>query len=58
MTHQVINHYLEEERKSHNMTIEKFVEGVFSERTYRRYINEGNEIPYQKLKKLLFSFIS
>lgn len=53
MTHELINHYLEKERQIQHLTIKQFVEGVFSERTYRRYINEGMEIPYQKLKKLL-----
>jgi hypothetical protein len=48
-----VNRFLEIERKNRRLTMDEFTKDIISERTYRRYIYEESEIPYQVFEKLL-----
>jgi hypothetical protein len=48
-----VNRFLELERKNRRLTMEEFTKDIISERTYRRYLYEDTEIPYQVFEKLL-----
>lgn len=52
-TYQNMNNLLDEMRRKRKITVAKFVEGIISERTYRRYINEGNPIQFVVFLQLI-----
>ncbi len=46
ITYEVMNNYLDEIRRKKKIKVKDFVDGIISERSYRRYINDSKPIQY------------